>query len=125
MASIICRVSAQFTQNVFLRLDERQRGYLDQSMLERALVGLGKQEVSQLLCILDQDRDGRISPYELNLAILDWLSESHTMPMPTAFTSLLVLYGLEEGEPNQTKKVSGARPHTTSDHLHAQIGYAR
>jgi hypothetical protein len=124
MASIICRVSAQFTQNVFLRLDEHQRGYLDQNTLEWALVGLGKAEVRQLMATLDQDGDQRISPYELNLAILDWLSESHTMPMPTAFTSLLVLYGLEEGEPNQ-KKVSGARPHTTSDHLRAQIGYAR
>jgi hypothetical protein len=124
MASIICRVSAQFTQNVFLRLDERQRGYLDQPILERALVGLGQQEVSQLLCILDQDGDGRISPYELNLAILDWLSEANTVPMPTAFTSLLVLYGMENEEPI-LKKTADVRPYTTSDHLYAQIGYAR
>jgi len=124
MASIICRVSAQFTQNVFLRLDERQRGYLDQPILERALVGLGQQEVSQLLSILDQDGDGRISPYELNLAILDWLSEANTVPMPTAFTSLLVLYGMENEKPT-LRKTADARPYTANDHLYAQIGYAR
>ncbi len=122
MASIICRVSAQFTQNVFLRLDERQRGYLDQPILERALVGLGQQEVSQLLSILDQDGDGRISPYELNLAILDWLSEANTVPMPTAFTSLLVLYGMENDAP---RKTADARHYKANDHLYAQIGYAR
>lgn len=124
MASIICRVSAQFTQNVFLRLDERQRGYLDQPILERALVGLGQQEVNQLLSTLDQDGDGRISPYELNLAILDWLSEANMVPMPTAFTSLLVLYGMESDEPT-LRKTADARPYTASDHVYAQIGYAR
>lgn len=124
MASIICRVSAQFTQNIFLRLDAHQRGYLDQPMLERALVGLGQQEVRQLLFTLDQDGDERISPYELNLAILDWLSEANMMPMPTAFTSLIVLYGLESDEPI-LKKTSNARRHTASDHLYAQTGYAR
>ena len=105
-------------------LDEQKRGYLDQTALERALLGLGQAEVKQLLLTLEQDGDQRISPYVLSLAILDWLSDSHAMPMPTAFTSLLFLYGLEEREPNQ-KKVSGARPHTTSDHLHAQIGCVR
>lgn len=124
MASIICRVSAQFTQNVFLRLDQHQRGYLDQPMLERALVGLGQQEVRQLLFTLDQDGDQRISPHELNQAILDWLSESNTLPMPTAFTSLLVLYGLDSDESN-LGMVSDIHPHITSDHLYAKTGYAR
>jgi hypothetical protein len=124
MASIICRVSAQFTQNVFLRLDQRQCGYLDQPILERALVGLGQQEVTQLLSTLDQDGDGRISHYELNLAILDWLSEANTVPMPTAFTSLLVLYGMENEEPT-LRKAADARPYTANDRVYAQIGYAR
>lgn len=124
MASIICRVSAQLTQNVFSRLDEHQRGYLDQPILERALVGLGQLEVGQLLLTLDQDGDQRVSPYELNLAILDWLSEANMMPISTAFSSLLVLYGMENDEPILTK-ASDARPHTASDHLYAQIGYAR
>ena len=124
MASIICRVSAQFTQNVFIRLDQQQRGYLDQSTLAQALVGLSQQEIRQLVLTLDRDGDGRISPYQLNLAILDWLSEANTMPMPTAFTSLLVLYGMENDEPI-LKKTVDVRPYTASDHLYAQIGYAR
>ena len=124
MASIICRVSAQFTQNVFLRLDQQQRGYLDQSTLEQALVGLSQQEIRQLVLTCDQDGDQRIYPHELNLAILDWLSEANTMPMPTAFTSLLVLYGMENEAPT-LRKTADARPYTANDHLYAQIGYAR
>lgn len=75
-------------------------------------------------CFLRLDERQRISLYELNLAILDWLSEANTVPMPTAFTSLLVLYGVENDEPI-LKKISNVRRHTASDHLYAQIGYAR
>jgi Ca2+-binding EF-hand superfamily protein len=124
MASIICRVSAQFTQNVFLRLDHQQRGYLDQATLEQALVGLSQQEVRQLLLTLDQDGDQRISPHELHLAILDWLSEANTTPMPTAFSSLLVLYGLEDEQLN-TDMTPDVRRHTASDHSYARMSYVR
>jgi hypothetical protein len=88
------------------------------------LVGLGAQEVRQLLLTLDQDGDQRISPHELNLAILDWLSEANNTPISTAFASLLVLYGLQDEGVNP-KTISDARPHTTSDLLYAQTGYAR
>lgn len=124
MASIICRVSAQFTQNIFLRLDQQQRGYLDQATLEQALVGLSQQEVRQLLFTLDQDGDQRISPYELHLAILDWLSEANTSSMPTAFSSLLILYGLEDEQLN-TEMTPNVRRHTASDHWYARTSYVR
>ena len=124
MASIICRVSAQFTQNVFLHLDQQQRGYLDQVTLEQALVGISPQEVRQLLLKLDQDEDQRISPHELQLAILDWLSEPNTTTMPTAFSSLLVLYGLEDEQLN-TDMTPDVRRHTASDHSYARMSYVR
>lgn len=118
MASIICSISAQCTQNVFLRLDTHQRGYLDEFTLEQALVEVSQSEVRQLLLALDQDGDRRISPYELNLAMIDWLSEVNAMPCSRAFASLIMGYGLEEGELNQ-KRVVDVRRHTTSAHRHA------
>lgn len=115
MASIICSVSAQCTQNVFLRLDTLQRGYLDEFTLKQALLEVSQQEVRQLLLTLDQDGDQRITPYELNLAMIDWLSEVNIMPFPTAFLSLIMRYGFEAGEPNQ-KRILNAHQHTASAH---------
>jgi len=123
MASIICKVSAQFTQNIFLRLDKNQYGYLDQNTLERALVGLSQYEIKQLLLALDQDGHQRIYPHALHLAILDWLSEPSTLPISTSFASLIVLYGLDD-EVN-LQAASGSRRHITSDHSLLQTGYAR
>jgi Ca2+-binding EF-hand superfamily protein len=123
MASIICMVSAQCTQNIFLRLDPQKRGYLDQLSLERALVGLSRYEITELFVALDHDKDQRISPHELNLAILDWLTESSSIPISTSFASLLALYGLDE-EIN-LKPTADARQHTANDHSYARIGYAR
>lgn len=91
MASIINTVSAQFTQNIFLRLDIERRGYLNQRDLKRAFKQASEDEVEQLLLTLDRDGDARVTPHELNLAILDWLSES--TPVQPTFARLVSFYG--------------------------------
>lgn len=96
MESIFCRVSAQFTQNIFAKLDPRGRGYLDQNVLERALDDVTEEEVRQLISTMDKDGDERVYPYELNLAILDCLNEPDPLPMSRPFTCLLREYGLAE-----------------------------
>lgn len=114
MASIICTVSAQFTQNIFLQLDKQCCGYLDQTSLACALSEVSRDEVEQLLQMLDQDGDQRISPYELNVAIVDWLSERNARPVSLPFASLVCRYG-----PYQrlmTKPVQGTRPHRANSH---------
>lgn len=97
MASILCTVSAQITQNIFSRVDVEQCGFLDQRALSRALNDLSDEEVHSLLSKLDQDGDARISPYELNLAIVDWLSQTHLeaqrAPVSPVFARLVTDYG--------------------------------
>ncbi|MFQ6333049.1 EF-hand domain-containing protein [Methylophilus sp. 3sh_L] len=97
MASILCTVSAQITQNIFARIDLDQCGFLDQQALQRALNDLSQEQVRSLLNKLDQDGDERVSPYELNLAIIDWLSQSHLQakltPVSPFFTRLVCDYG--------------------------------
>lgn len=77
MASILCTVSAQITQNIFSRIDLDECGFLDQRALQRALNDLSLEDIRSLLNKLDQDGDERVTPYELNLAIVDWLSQTH------------------------------------------------
>lgn len=97
MASILCTVSAQITQNIFSRIDLEHCGFLDQRALQRALKDLSQAEVRSLLHRLDQDGDDRISPYELNLAIIDWLSQtqlqSRQTPVSPLFARLVSDYG--------------------------------
>lgn len=93
MASIICTVSAQFTQNIFLRLDVDRRGYLGQRELGRALEDVSEHEVKQLMHTLDQDGDARVTPHELNLAIIDWLSEPKLVQVSPSFAKLVSFYG--------------------------------
>ena len=95
MASIICTVSARFTQNIFLRLDVHKRGYLGQRELGRALDNISAYEVEELMHTLDQDGDARVTPHELNLAIIDWLSEPKTVQVLPSFSKLVSFYGLE------------------------------
>lgn len=97
MASILCTVSAQLTQNIFARVDVDGCGYLDQRVLQRALRDVSQDEVNTLLRLLDQDGDARVSPYELNLAIIDWLSqthlEAHRTPVSPMFARLVSDFG--------------------------------
>ncbi len=93
MASIICRVSAQFTQHIFSQLDVEHCGYLDVASLQRALVNTSEDEVEKLLFALDQDGDARVTPHELNLAIIDWLSEPKPGSVLPTFARLVSHYG--------------------------------
>lgn len=97
MASILCTVSAQITQNIFSRVDTEHRGFLDLRALRRALHDRSDEELRSLLNKLDLDGDARISPHELNLAIVDWLSQTHLeaqrTPVSPMFARLVTDYG--------------------------------
>jgi Ca2+-binding EF-hand superfamily protein len=95
VASILCEMSAQFTQNIFLRLDVERQGYLDKRVLGSALKQASQDEVDILMRTLDQDGDARVTPHELNLAIIDWLSEHPATQVLPAFAKLVRFYGLD------------------------------
>lgn len=93
MPSIISTVSAQFTQNIFSRLDVDHSGYLDKPVLQRALRDMSQDEVDTLLQTLDKDGDQRITPHELHLAIFDWLTAPKVGQVLPSFATLVSFYG--------------------------------
>ncbi len=92
MASILSTVSAQFTQNIFSRLDFGQRGFLDKWTLSRVLDDLTPIELNLLMAYLDKDGDARVTPHELQLTIFDWLGAYTSGDAPVGFVRLVNHY---------------------------------
>jgi len=96
MASILGTVSAQFTHNIFKRLDFGQRGFLDRWTLSTVLDELSPQQLNLLMAYLDKDGDARVTPHELQLTIFDWLGAYTPGEAPVGFVSLVNHYGVPE-----------------------------